>query len=557
MKRSALSPTLALIAGLALVLRGALALRSIDTLDRWFVPDDTYYTLGFARSLARGSGTTLDGVVQSSGFQPLLAFLLVPVFWLTHAADTALRVTLFVGALADAAVSFLLGCLAHRFAGRIAGLSTALFWAISPLAIVNALGGLETTLALALELGLVLAVIRARASNSLGDGRAARARWAITGILAGLAVLARIDALFLVGAVFAFELPICWRRPKAYRARSAAVGWAALVLLPWWSYCTVRFGSPIPESGAAVLDITRLHRELYLTIPKQLGWAAANAVGAPLFDLPLVREFLLEEPELSELAFALVTGALLLFSYRLLFARPRASAERRALAALVLHAATLLWFYALVLPALWFFRRYLAPCQAVFALLFGVILSWAWSKWLEPRVRPACRVACGVISFVVAALALAGLRQIESFAFATPHSSRDYGLHGAKGYREAALAVLAHVPPGAVLGAFQSGALAYYASQGVRVVNLDGVVDHSARQAAAELRLSDYARSRGVTLLADWPFNVEAFTRLSQRAQTRATTRGVRIEAEPQGVDAFELLELRWPDPAPDQRNEP
>ena len=67
------------VAAAALLLRGLLASRSSLALDRLFVPDDTYYTLEIARSIARGLGPTVDGVHLTSGFQPLLAFLLVPV----------------------------------------------------------------------------------------------------------------------------------------------------------------------------------------------------------------------------------------------------------------------------------------------------------------------------------------------------------------------------------------------------------------------------------------------------------------------------------------------
>ena len=52
-------------------------------LDRIFVHDDTYYILAIARSLAQGLGPSADGVIPTSGFQPLGTFLLVPVFWLT------------------------------------------------------------------------------------------------------------------------------------------------------------------------------------------------------------------------------------------------------------------------------------------------------------------------------------------------------------------------------------------------------------------------------------------------------------------------------------------
>ena len=63
-----------------LVLRLALLARSLVVLDRLFIPDDTYYTLTIARSIAHGHGPTTDGHTLTTGFQPLLAFVMTPVF---------------------------------------------------------------------------------------------------------------------------------------------------------------------------------------------------------------------------------------------------------------------------------------------------------------------------------------------------------------------------------------------------------------------------------------------------------------------------------------------
>ncbi|MEO6602247.1 MAG: hypothetical protein ABIQ16_20365, partial [Polyangiaceae bacterium] len=92
--------------------------------------------------------------------------------------------------------------------------------------------------------------------------------------------------------------------------------------------------------------------------------------------------------------------------------------------------------------------------------------------------------------------------------------------------------------------------LSYFAPHGVRVVNLDGVVDRGAREAAAQLRLSDYARARGVTLLSVWRFNLDAFSRLSKNARAFPIMRRVETGDAPQGSDRFLLFELRWPDSA-------
>jgi len=64
------------LAVVGLVFRVAVAFRPLAVLDRLFVPDDTYYTLSIARSLAHGLGPTVGGGAPlTNGFQPLVAFL--------------------------------------------------------------------------------------------------------------------------------------------------------------------------------------------------------------------------------------------------------------------------------------------------------------------------------------------------------------------------------------------------------------------------------------------------------------------------------------------------
>ncbi|MGZ8734564.1 MAG: glycosyltransferase family 39 protein, partial [Acidimicrobiia bacterium] len=170
------------------MLRLILVTRPIAVIDRLFVPDDTYYTLTIARSLADGLGPTVDGSTLTSGFQPLLGFLMVPVFWLTDSADAALRVDLVLLVLVDTLTIGVLAWVAWRLAGRVAAVVAAAIWAVSPVAISMALGGLETSLAIFFQVGLVASWIHAASRDD-------RRSWIVVGAVAGFAVLARIDAL--------------------------------------------------------------------------------------------------------------------------------------------------------------------------------------------------------------------------------------------------------------------------------------------------------------------------------------------------------------------------
>ena len=181
--RTRVDATVATIAGIAVVgfvLRVAVLVRPIGVIDKLFIPDDTYYTLTIARSLANGDGPTVDGSSLTSGFQALLGFLLVPVFWITDSPDTALRLDLALLVVADTATIIVLGWVAYRFAGRVAAVAAAALWAISPVAVSMALGGLETSLA-------ILVLGRPDRAVDVGERPTATGRAVVVGVVAGLA----------------------------------------------------------------------------------------------------------------------------------------------------------------------------------------------------------------------------------------------------------------------------------------------------------------------------------------------------------------------------------
>jgi hypothetical protein len=105
--------------------------------------------------------------------------------------------------------------------------------------------------------------------------------------------------------------------------------------------------------------------------------------------------------------------------------------------------------------------------------------------------------------------------------------------------------VLKIVPDSAVLGAFQSGALAFYGWPRTQVVNLDGVVDGTAAQAIKDRNLGEYARSRGVTYFADWPFNYNAL-RFFGGPEVAGAEFQMIGQARPQGLDRTVVSRIVW-----------
>jgi Dolichyl-phosphate-mannose-protein mannosyltransferase len=513
---------LAAIIAAGLAMRLAIVFRDLDVVDRLFVPDDTYYTLSIARSIAEGLGPTANGVQPTNGFQPLLAFLMVPVYALTDNPDTGLRVVLVLAGLWGWVNALLLGRLAFRMAGWGAALAAAALWSFSPVSIATSLDGLETSLALTMSLALIELWFRA---NEKGTGQS----YVWPGIFTGLALLARVDTVFLVGLLGLFELIRGNRKGLA-----VAVIVALVIVSPWWIYSTSHFSSPIPESGAAVRAQLDFHRSLYLRPSNQAAWTAGTIIGGSFFAAQSLREYLFKHPGWG----SLTALALFLFYLAAIGWISRKKAGSRAWLAFTLNGMVIALFYTFYLPALWFFNRYLHQTMAAVTFVLAVLIAELW------RRRQRLKIARPVLT-AFSILAAYGLFQSALLIWINPPTTLDVSLHGAKGYREVARDVLRMLPEPAVLGAFQSGALTYYGRPRIAVVNLDGVVDGNAARAIRERRLGGYARSRGVTHFADWPFNYQAFRFFGGEEAARAEFEVVG-QARPQGADNMVLSRIIW-----------
>ncbi len=471
--------------------------------------------------MANGLGPTVDGTRLTNGFQPLLAFLMVPVFKVFHSADAPLRCVLIFSSLFGLINVLLLGRIAWRIAGYPAALAATAMWAVSPIAVSTSMDGLETSLALAMSLALTELWCRARASRRSRD-------YVLTGVAAGLALLARVDTVFLIGLLGLWELV------RGNRKGLLAAGFAALLVVsPWWGYSLARFGTPVPESGAAVRMQVKYHQVSYLKVHHQMGWAAGTVLGGPFFDAKRLQEWLLKNA-IPGWALGLLVFATFLTVIIWLYKTHKGAAPWLAWTA---HGGIIFAFYAFYLPALWFFRRYLHQTHAVITVMIALGLGELWKRRARLRASPF------VFSLFGLGLGLS-LFQSCQWIWANPSMTPDVSLHGAKGYREVTRDILGFLPQNAVIGAFQSGALAYYAPDR-SVVNLDGVVDGQAERAIRNGQLGEYARSRGVTYFVDWPFNYRAFVYFGGNVARGAQFKVLGM-ARPQGPDRSIVSRVIW-----------
>lgn len=499
----------------AFALRLGLALIDLEVAERLFVPDYAYYTLSAARSIAHGD-------IPASAFSPLLAFLSAPAFALTTSESVPLVWVFILCAVADAVSVWLLGRLATRVGGPLAGVFAAAAWALSPLAIANALDGLETAIALAFQLGCLEAWSLARERKE-GYG--------LAGVLAGLALLARIDSAFLVAALGVIAMIELKERAPLF---ARMIGGALAVVTPWWLYASIRFGSPIPRGVFA------LHESLEVTgisVVKSVAWLGGALLGGAFVDLPRLRTYLFFHETIGVvIALVAITAVVLLV---------RRVGKQSVVAALTVQAVSVVLLYVVWLPALWFFRRYLEPVYALIVLTSAL----AAARALGPEPAPiARRLVAGLALVLVAGFGLGAAGRVLR-----DHPGDERGLNGAKGMSEPAREVMQLLPNGAVVGAFQSGALIYFARPGVRVVDLSGVVDPDAKEALEERRVLDYAAKEGVTHIADSRVNVESLRLLSPKS-----IHGIEADpigqARPKGGDAITVYAVRLPVAGPVER---
>ncbi len=227
--------------------------------------DDAFITFRYAANLASGHGLTYNpGEWVMGSTTPLYTLILAAAYRWLDAVDLAHFSWLF-NALLDTAGTALLFRLGRKLTGdSLVGWGAALLWSVTPHSVTFAIGGLETSLVIALLLAAMALHLEGR------DG------WC--GLALGLGVLTRPDVLIAAGLVLGAESVLrfvrAWRMDAHPGQQVAArTAWVAKSLpvravlatlapiLPWALYATVIFGSPLPHSIAAKTVAYRLSPE--------------------------------------------------------------------------------------------------------------------------------------------------------------------------------------------------------------------------------------------------------------------------------------------------------
>jgi hypothetical protein len=477
-----------------------------DLVTRGPLYDDSFYCFEIARNIARGLGSTVDGVHATNGYQPLYVLLLVPLYWIWGGDATGpIYSALVASAVLNVLTGWILFRLVRRYASPVAAFFALLLWSFGPAIVRQSVNGLETSLAmllLAAALEYYLAVYRPRPSPG-------RRETVTLGALLGLAILARIDALLFVAAI-GFDV-LRHRRPHAVRRLVATGIVAGAVLLPWCVASLRLSGTVLPQSGEATRFLSAAYAEH--DHPELAGSTYDEAPG--LFLLGNVVRSVLQlgtSPVVQIYARGLervtrplaidspsnlytLTALLALAAFVIVLAARRTRVDRpwvyEEFGFLIVYCVLLVAAYSFYVFGMIFYSRYYYP---IFFL--SIVLGAFAFDLLLRLVGPARR---GIVAGALLAV----------YGIALPYMTQHRVTNGNYRFLRVVDWIETHTPPGATIGVFNSGAIAYFSDR--HIVNLDGKVNPAALAALRGGRIVEYLGTENIEYVIDHEWILSRF----------------------------------------------
>jgi hypothetical protein len=240
---------------IGLIIRLYISWQDIALLFQKCVVDDAFFYLNIAKNISAGKGATFDGSILTNGFHPIYALLLVPLFWLIpDNPDLTFHLALTMISVFNVLTGVVIYLIVKHIAGRIAGLIASFIWLFNPYVIMISLNGVEVGVA---TFFLALCIYQYLKMRKL-DSYSAR-DLILLGVSAALAILSRIDAVFMLAALTIFIFHGSYTKQQKL---SSAVSQAALfnvvvfaVLAPWFLWNLYNFGTIRQISGVTLPNI--------------------------------------------------------------------------------------------------------------------------------------------------------------------------------------------------------------------------------------------------------------------------------------------------------------
>lgn len=400
------------------------------------VIDDAYIIFRYAQNLLAGQGLVFNPGEPVFGITtPLFAGLLAALGALSGGPAAPFpELALGVNALADAGTCWLLIALGRRLDRPTAGILAALVWAVAPMSVTFAIGGMETSVFIL----LMTATLYFHSSR----------RPVAAAFTAGLSLVTRPDALILIALLVFERIREAWRR-RQFGARYPSVGVneVAAFIIPvatWAIFASIAYGSPIPQSIVAKTAAYHL--------PAEAGFVR------------LLQHF--ATPFLEDLVFGPAAVAVGIVVYLVLFGLGAMDTVRRKAEAWPVFAYPAAYFLAFSIANPLIFRWYLAPPLPAFFL--GVFLGIV--RLAADLRRPALAWAFGAAAVI---LSLNGWTLRPDNGPSRPAPEMAF-VRLEEIYTEVAQHLKEVVRPGDVVAAGDIGAIGYFSQ--ARILDLLGLI---------------------------------------------------------------------------------
>ena len=425
--------------------------------------DDAYITFRYARNILAGNGFVYNTGERVLGTTtPLYTGLMAVEAGILGRRDAATgqavgfpELALITNALADCASAWLLYRAARRLGGgSLAGLALAAVWSVHPVSVTYAVGGMETSVFVALILGTFIALVEARPRA--------------TATLAALSLLVRPEASIAIVLLIGYALLNAARDravgpppasalmspPPSRIPRYLGIGLLFFaVLAPWLIFATLYFGNPIPGSIAAKGVAYQLDANQALAAFMRTLVVPFSGVGS----------------------FDAAAGLLFLAAYATLFVLGAVFAVRRNAAAWPMMTFALAYLAAYVVANPLIFRWYVVPPLPIF--LLGIALGWTRVTGVFHN-RTVATSLFGLGAVVAIGAALGGW-WISDHGSTSPSPRMSY-IKLELTYLEAAEKLSGVVDANTVIAAGDIGAIGY--ATGARIYDTLGLITPDARR---------------------------------------------------------------------------
>jgi asparagine N-glycosylation enzyme membrane subunit Stt3 len=458
---------LAAIVILSLTMRLWISWLPVPVLVEKIMVDDTFYSLSISKSIANGNGITYDGVDPTNGFQPLWPIMVVPLIVLAQSLSLSVNLILTLASIIDVLTVIVVYLLARKvFDERIALVAAALY-GLNPLIIFQSLSGIDVILSTFFVAFTIYFYLQNKDRPSTRSS-------IMLGSFIGLAILARLDNVFLLAAIGLHM--IFTNRKRLYPAFKSAFlvsVIAVAIVSSWLLWSLLNIGTIMPTSGTARYNMNHGISPFFDYATKStLQLTEENllrAFGVIFHQLGVV------DFNMSSLAVLLpiALAAILLLSLK----------NTRKLDVYLLYAAMIFSFYGFYFLGVQI--RYFTPFMPAVIILLASGISV-----LSGMISKKASIFYLISVLILLAILFNGYYQWDSgyFKWQVPL------------YNDA-LWMKANTTQSDIMASFNSGIMSFFSDR--RVINLDGAVNPQVLGFLANKTVMDYMKEKNVSYWVD------------------------------------------------------